>query len=180
VLKVIRQLFKKNKIVEVSPDYQNWRDGIFSVVSEQVDIPSDQPDQVYGVIMDVGLVEDDGTPVDTNRVITMTVFASGESSLQTSFGGGIVGLGGAEEISEQAKQIVDLAQPLFPITEPAHNRDLPVSRRIYFYLLMTSGVRFYSCSFKELDTQGHPFNEIFARFTMIKRLAEELMDKYSK
>jgi hypothetical protein len=180
VLKAIRQLFKKNKIIEVSPDYQKWRDGIFSVVGEQVDVPSNQPDQVYGVIMDVGLGDDDGTPVDAKFVITETAFASGEASLQTSFGGGIIGLGGAEEVSEQAKQIVGLAQALVPITEPANNRDLPGSGRIYFYVLTTSGVRFYSGSIKELDTQEHPFNEIFARFTIIKRQADEIMAKYSK
>jgi hypothetical protein len=179
MLKAIRQFFKKNIIIEASPDYQNWRDGIYSVVSEQVGISSDQPDRVYGVIMDVGLVDDDGTPVDTNRVITMTAFASGESSLQTSFGGGIIGLGGAEEISAQAEQIVGLAQPLVPITKPAPNRDLPVSGGIYFYFLTTSGVKFYSCNFEQVEAQGHPFGEIFARFSIIKRQGEELKDKYS-
>jgi hypothetical protein len=161
VLKAIHQLFKKNKIIEVSPDYQKWREGIFSVVGEQVDVSSNQPDQVYGVIMDVGLGDDDGTPVDAKLVITETAFASGEASLQTSFGGGITGLGGAEEVSEQAKQIVGLAQALVSITESANNRDLPGSGRIYFYFLTTSGVRFYNGSIKELDAQGHPFNEIF-------------------
>lgn len=180
MLKAIGQLFKKNKTIEVSPDYQKWREGIFSVVSEQVDVPSNLADQVYGVIMDVGLGDDDGTPVEAKLVITETAFASGEASLQTSFGGGITGLGGAEEVSEQAKQIVGLAQALVPITEPTNNRDLPRSGKIYFYFLTTSGIRFYRGSIKEFDTQGHPFNEIFARFTLIKRQADEIMAKYSK
>ncbi len=180
MLKAIRQLFKKSKNIELSTDYQKWRDGIFTVVGEQVDVPSNQPDQVYGVIMDVGLANDDGTSSDKNLVITETAFASGESSLQTSFGGGVIGLGGAEEVSEHAKQIIGLAQALVHLTEPATNRDLPMSERVYFYFLTTSGVRFYSCSIKETDTQGHPFNEIFARFTLIKRQADEIMAKYSK
>ena len=180
MLKAIRQLFKKSKTVEISPDYQKWRDGIFSVVGEQVDVPSNQLDQVYGVIMDVGLGDDDGTPVDAQLVITEAAFASGEASLKTTFGGGVIGLGGAEEVSEHAKQIISSAQALVPITKPATNRDLPMSGRIYFYFLTTSGVRFYSCSIKEVDAQGHLFNEIFARFTLIKRQADEIMAKYSK
>ena len=97
--------------MKVLPDYQKWRDFIFSVPGEQVGISSHQPDQVYGVVMDVGLADEKGNPVDTNAVVTETALASGESSLRTSFGGGIIGLGSYKEISEHAKQIIHLAQP---------------------------------------------------------------------
>jgi hypothetical protein len=179
MLKVIRRLFKKNK-VELLPDYQKWREGIFSVSAEQAEVSSSQPDRVYGVIMDVGLADEKGKPVETNLVITETAFASGESSLKTSFGGGIIGLGGAEEVSEQAKQIVGLGQGLVHLTKPANKRDLPGSGKIYFYFLTTSGVRFYECKFKDIHAQEHPFSEVFARFSVIKNRADELMVKYSR
>ena len=58
MLKAIRQFFKKEQKVEVLPEYQKWRDGIFTVTSEQAGVPRDEPDRVYGVIMDVGLAND--------------------------------------------------------------------------------------------------------------------------
>jgi hypothetical protein len=166
--------------IKVLPDYQKWRDVIFRVTAEQVDVSSDQPDQVYGVVMDVGLADASGNPVGANAVITETAFASGESSLKTSFGGGIIGLGSMEEVSEHAKQIVRLAQPLISMTQPANSHDLPESGKIYFYLLTTSGTKFYGCGLKTIYSQEHPFREIFARFTRIKAQADKLMDEHSK
>src|SRR5262245_2868919 len=149
MFKAISQFFKKDKKVEVPseskekeaellpesqekkvvvlPEYQKWRDGIFTVTSEQAGVSRGEPNRVYGVIMDVGLANDDGTPGNKNLVITETAFASGEVSLQTSFGGGIIGLGSDEEISEQVREIVRLAQLLFNTITPANNQDLPES-----------------------------------------------------
>src|SRR5690242_19361037 len=102
MLKSISELFKIKSNPEALGDYSKWRDGVFTVTSSQVAVMTDQPNQVYGVIMDVGLSDD--------FIITITAFATGESSLRTSIGGGAMGLGSNEYIAEHAKQIVVLGQ----------------------------------------------------------------------
>ena len=99
MLKSIRQLLTGTQS-EILPDYLKWREVIFSVASNQVGISSRQRDVVYGVVMDVGLVDDKGKPTNNNYVFTSTAFASGEASIRTSFGGGVIGLGGNDEGSK--------------------------------------------------------------------------------
>jgi RNA polymerase subunit RPABC4/transcription elongation factor Spt4 len=54
---------RKNKYDAKKPEmftsqtYQKWRDMIFTITPEQVGIAKEQPGKVYGVIMDIGLVD---------------------------------------------------------------------------------------------------------------------------
>src|SRR5689334_2249864 len=102
---------------EAPNEYLKWRDVVFSVTSQQVDDLQDQPDRAYGVIMDVGL--------SNEFVITITAFASGDSSLRTTVGGGAIGLGGDPMIAEHARHIVSLAQSRGRTTELIDHPVLP-------------------------------------------------------
>src|SRR5215213_7900276 len=118
---------------EALNDYLKWRDVIFSVTRAQGEDGPDQPDRVYGAIMDVGLSND--------FVITITAFASGESSLRTTVGGGAIGLGGDPLIAEHAKHIVFLAQSLRMTAMSIDNPGLPPGKEVYFYFLTPAGLR---------------------------------------
>lgn len=166
MLKSISQLFKKKANPEPLSDYLRWRDGIFTVTSGQVDLLTEQPKQVYGVIMDVGLSDD--------FIITITAFPTGESSLRTTIGGGATGLGSDEFITEHAKRIVILAQPLIEKARQINNHNLPKSQKVYFYFLTTSGLLLSETTVEETSALNHPFHEMFGRFTEIKRRSEEL------
>jgi hypothetical protein len=166
MLKTIRQLFQKKTNREALSDYLRWRDGIFTVTSAQVDVLTDQPNQVYGVIMDVGLSND--------FTITITAFPTGESSLRTTVGGGAIGLGSNDYIVERAKRIVMLAQSLIEKTRRINNHNLPKSNQVYFYFLTTSGLMLNETTVNEADAKNHPFHEMFGRFTEIKFRSEEL------
>ncbi len=166
MLKSISQLFKKKSNPEALSNYLSWRDGIFTVTSDQVDILIDQPNQVYGVIMDVGLSDD--------FIITITAFPTGESSVRTTIGGGAIGLGGDEFIAEHAKRIVMLAQPLLEKVRQINNHNLPKSQKVYFYFLTTSGLMLSESTVEETAAENYPFYEMFGRFTEIKRRSEEL------
>jgi hypothetical protein len=152
--------------------YLKWRDIVFSVTKSQVEVVTDQPDQVYGVIMDVGLSDD--------FIITITAFPTGESSLRTTIGGGVIGLGGDELISEHAKHIVSLAQSLIKTTRLINNHNLPKANKIYFYFLTTSGLMRSESTVEETNAQDHPFHRMFGLFTEIKRRSEYLQDSYKK
>ena len=166
MLKAISRLFPKKPNPEILSEYLKWRDVVFSINSAQVEIVTDKPDQVYGVIMDVGLAED--------FIITITAFPTGESSLMTTIGGGAIGLGGDEYIADHATHIVRLAQPLIEKTKPTGNHNLPKSQRVYFYFLTISGLMISQATVDEAYAQNHPFHEMFERFTAIKTRSEEL------
>jgi hypothetical protein len=148
-------------------DYLKWRDVVFSVTGSQVDEVPDQPDRVYGVIMDVGL--------SGEFVITVSAFATGESSLRTTVGGGAIGLGGEPLIAAHARQIVTTAQSLLQTTQPTSDRSLPPGKKVYFYFLTPSGLRLSQSTVEETSSAAHPFHEMFSRFTAIKARSEELL-----
>jgi hypothetical protein len=152
---------------EALDDYLKWREVVFSVTRAQGEDVSDPSERVYGVIMDVGL--------SNNFVITVTAFATGESSLRTTVGGGAIGLGGDLFIAEQAKQIVTLAQLLRKNTRLTNHHDLPQGKRVYFYFLTSSGFMRIESTVEETYSQTHPFHEMFSRFTAIKARSEELL-----
>ena len=166
MLESIRQLFKKKSNPAALTDYLRWRNGIFNVTGAQVDVLTDKPNQVYGVIMDVGLSDD--------FTITITAFPTGESSVRTTVGGGAIGLGSNEFIAEHAKHIVKLAQPRIEKASQINNHNLPKSQKVYFYFLTTSGLMLSETTLEEMSAQDHPFHEMFGRFTEIKTRSEEL------
>ena len=152
---------------EALQDYLKWRDVVLSVTNGQVDDVQDQPDRVYGVIMDVGLSDD--------FVITITAFASGESSLRTTVGGGGIGLGGDPQIAGHARHIVTLAQSRGMTARPTDRPDLPPDKGVYFYFLSPAGLSLSQSTVEELYAPAHPLREMFARFTAIKARSEELL-----
>ena len=170
MLKAVGRLFQKKPDPEILSEYLKWRDVVFSANSAQVEMVTDRPNQVYGVIMDVSLSDD--------FIITITAFPTGESSLNTTIGGAVIGLGGDEYIADQAKHIVELAQLLIEKTKPIGNHNLPKSETVYFYFLTTSGLMLSETTVDEAYAQNHPFHEIFGRFTAIKTRSEELMKAY--
>ena len=152
---------------EALHEYLRWRDFVFSVTSTQVEDAPGQPDRVYGVIMDVGLSND--------FVITITAFASGESSLRTTVGGGALGLGGDPRIAEHAKHIVALAQSLKGNARPTDRQNLPLGKGVNFYFLTRTGLLLSESTVEETFSRAHPFHEMFSRFTAIKSRSEELL-----
>ena len=166
MLKAIRQLFRKESNPEQLSNYLAWRKVVFTVPASQVNIVTDQPNQVYGVIMDVGLSND--------FTITIIAFPTGESSLRTTVGGGAIGLGSNDYIAERAKRILMLAQSLIEKTRRINNHNLPKSNQVYFYFLTTSGLMLYETTVNEADAKTHSFHEMFGRFTEIKYRSEEL------
>ena len=152
---------------EALDDYLKWREMVFSVTRAQVEDGPDQPDRVYGVIMDVGLSND--------FVISITAFATGESSLRTTVGGGAIGLGSDPFIAGQAKQIVILAQSLLKTTRRMNHHHLPQGKEVYFYFLTPAGLMLTESTVEETYSQTHPFHEMFSRFTAIKARSEELL-----
>ena len=166
MLKAISGFFRKETYPEKRKEYLRWRDVVFSITSTQLGVLSDQSDQVYGVIMEVGITDD--------FIIAITAFTTRESSLMTTVGGGVIGLGGDQIIADHVGHIISLAQPLMEKTKRIGEHNLPKSQIVHFYFLTASGLMKEQATVTESYAQNHPFHEMFERFTAIKTRSEEL------
>jgi len=109
-------------------------------------------------------------------VISLTAFSSGEASLKTTFGSGVLGLGGRKEISDQTKNIILSAQKLLDQATPTEEYASVKPKNVFFYLLTTSGVRCHEARLKDFPMRKDPFWEIFHRFSTIKNYADRMAD----
>ena len=94
-------------------EYQKWREMIFSVKPEQVDVAKTTTNQVYGVIMDIGQID---LQTSINWAISLSTFPTGEASFHPTPGGSVAGLGNDPKVAQVAQEIVQTAQVLLPET----------------------------------------------------------------
>jgi len=128
----------------------------------------DEPNTVYGAILDVA---------ETNLfVITTATWINGESSLKTSVGGGVIGLGFDEFMKNQAKETVKTAQSLLMSAQLVQEHEMPASGNVYFYFLTTSGIRRSESRLVEVLSTQHPFNGLLSQFGVFKTASDRIMD----
>jgi hypothetical protein len=95
----------------------------------QLSLPNDQT-KVYGVVMDW----------DVGRgTATLTSFTTGDASLYLSSGGGMLGGGQHQSVSNAAKSFVDKAQNYLDKTIKTETTPLPDKNCVRFYLLTNKG-----------------------------------------
>jgi hypothetical protein len=149
-------------------EYLRLRELIFSITTAQLEMVMDEPNTVYGVIMDSG---------ETDLfVITIVAWANGEASLKTTVGGGVIGLGFDEYMMNEAKEIVKSAQSLVMNAKLVDSHEMPGSGRVRFYFLTTSGIRLSEFGLGEVLSTEHPFNGLFSRFGIFKNASDKIMD----
>ena len=149
-------------------EYLRWRELIFSITTAQLEMVMEEPNTVYGVIMDDGQSD--------LFVITIVAWANGEASLKTTIGGGVIGLGFDEYMKNEAKEIVKLAQSLVMNASLVNSHEMPESGKVRFYFLTTSGIRFSESGLSEVVSAEHPFNGLFSRFGIFKNASDKIMD----
>jgi hypothetical protein len=86
---------------------------------------------VYGVILDWEL---------GGGIVTLVSYHTGDASMYLSSGGGIIGGGQHENVSQAAKQFVALAQSYLDKTKKTETTSLPPINGVKFYLLTNKGV----------------------------------------
>ena len=157
----------------LSNNYRQWRSQILTIRPEQVGEPANGT-QVYGVIMDIGLVD-----IASNApwVISLSAFATGEASFYPTPGGGFSGLGGDSRVSQTAQQIIAIAQTLQSMTEPITDVTLPEPGMVQFLFFTPEGLRQLKGHLHELQTPNHPTLPLLNRFGRIRQFADWLIDQ---
>lgn len=175
VFKVLADIFssKKPKLVTTEA-YQRWREMIFSVKPEQVEVSKSDANRVFGVIMDIGQID---LRASTNWAISLSAFPTGEASFHPTPGGSVAGLGGDPKVAQVAQEIVQNAQVLLPETNPTQDLSLPEPGYVQFFFLTTSGVRVFKGHLDKLQKPENPFGQLLNQFGFIRQFADQILDK---
>lgn len=92
--------------------------------------PADQT-IVFGVVMDMGM---------QGATATLVAYQSGDASLYLSSGGGVIGAGQHQSVSQAAKQFVQQAQGFLDKATKTMSTSLPATGAACFYLLTNNGI----------------------------------------
>ncbi|MGD1857344.1 MAG: hypothetical protein ACFB2W_24175 [Leptolyngbyaceae cyanobacterium] len=157
--------------MKVTPDYQSWRETIFNIQPGQA---GGDAHQVYGVLMDVGMMEDS---TSERWAMSLTAFLSGEASFRPTVGGGHVGLGGDPKVAQVAQEIVQIAQTLLPNASPIDDRALPEPDLVQFFLFTADGVFGVADDIRQVQTSSNSLGQMFNRFGFIRQFSDRLSDK---
>jgi hypothetical protein len=137
-----------------SPVYVQMRTEALTTPPEQMQFEGRRP-RVWGAIMELGL--------GSGGVATLVVYADGTTSLYSSAGGGILGVGQQRGVRGASDAFLRLAQPLHAALEAAPAGDLPVPApgRVRFYLRTNAGIRTAEAGEEELKAGGHRLSPLF-------------------
>jgi hypothetical protein len=171
---MFNNLFGKNSEIVMSEDYKNWRTLTFGISASEAGISNKDADQVYGVLMDFGM-QDQQTK--KRFALTTSALASGEAAFHPTPSGGFDGLGANANIAQAARDIIQMAQGLIPQTKPVTDTSLPMPGYARFYFLTTSNTRLFEIHINDLQKPDHPFYDMLRAFSFIRQLAEKLIDQ---
>ena len=173
-------LNSKGREIKMVDSYKNWRKTIFSLKPEDAQVSSKDVDRVFGILMDDVQLDKES---NTLWAISQTVFASGESSLKSTVGLGVIGLGvgkNEEKIFQAGQQLIELAQQLFDLTVKTEDYSLPKLNVIRFFFLTTSGTYFLESHIDKIEEGESRVFEMLKGFIYIRKYAETLIAQARK
>lgn len=107
----------------------------------------------YGVLMDLGM---------GSGTATIVSLSTGDTSMYTSRGGGIIGGIGHESCRIASKNFIAAAQSVVSRLSPATDRALPPTGKARFYVLTTTGLRVGEALIDDLGRGQSPLSPLFA------------------
>ena len=143
-------------------DCEARRAAAFKVTAEDLALPDDWGDRPYGVIMEIG------TP---KGVTTLIAFATGQSSLLTASGSGIIGRDSHVHVVVQAKRLVREASNHVSRLEPTGAFPHPSAGMMRLYFLTRQGVLTAEESAEALRSGRSPLSPLL-------EVGDELMSEF--
>ncbi|MEW5956554.1 MAG: hypothetical protein AB1801_02440 [Chloroflexota bacterium] len=160
--------------MKISQNYEKWRAKIFNITPEQVGMSKNKADQVYGVIMDMGMIDQRRS---VRWAISLSAFPTGEASFQPTPGSGVIGLGNDPKIAQRAREIVKISQELLPETNFTRDFSLPEPGYVQFFFLTAGGVRVIKEQVDKLQHPKNPFMPLLDHFGFIRQFADQILDR---
>jgi hypothetical protein len=112
--------------------YEGLRNMAFSVSPETLGLTlSKDKAEVYGLVMDWEM---------GGAIATTIVYMTGDASMYTSTGGGVIGGGQHQNVNSAAKQLIKVAQTYLDKAIKTETTPLPQTDNVKFYLLTNKGI----------------------------------------
>jgi len=123
----------KQKIIHPKENaYEGLRNMAFTVSPDTLGLNlSKDKTEVYGVIMDWEM---------GGAVATTIAYMTGDASMYTSTGGGVIGGGQHQNVNSAAKQLIKVAQTYLDKAVKTETTPLPETNNVKFYLLTNKGI----------------------------------------
>jgi hypothetical protein len=159
----------KNSALSQNNAFMDLRAQALSFTSEQFEIDdSTSKPIVYGVIMDWNLGK--GTA-------TFVAFISGDASMYTSSGGGLIGGGGHENVRKATIALVEKGQNIFTKARKSDDISLPAENSVKFYFLTTNGRFIAEEHLQNFDNESSKWLDLFkdvnTLITELRRVSED-------
>ena len=152
-----------DRVAERENPYLEIRSMALNFPASQVDIEKNANNPiVYGVVMDWNVGP---------GVATFVGYSSGDASMYTSSGGGIIGGYAHESVAKAAKALVQKAAEFMPKAEKSEDTTTPTANKVKFFLLTTEG-RFVAE--EELEDFDNGTSELLELFVEANKLIGEL------
>lgn len=137
-----------------SPVYLQMRGEALNIPVAELQFERRRP-RVWGAAMELGL--------SSGGVATLVVYADGTTSLYSSAGGAILGVGARSGVREVSEAFLTAAQPLHNTLDeaPAGDLPLPAPGRVRFYLRTNAGIRTAEAGEDELRAGAHRLSPLF-------------------
>lgn len=159
----------------VTEQYLKYRKITFSMTPDKVGFKVMQPRAVYGVNMDLGVLD---IQQNAKFFFTTTAFVNGEAAFMPSPGGGTMGLGRFPAVAEVAKSIVALGQTFVTKARSVDDIPLPDVGVVTFYFFTVTGGYFLSDTLASI--QKGPYYPMVLKFGQIRKVAETMLDERKK
>jgi hypothetical protein len=135
--------------------YPDLRDLALTTTAEKLSLslPNDKT-VVYGIVMDWGM---DG------NVVTTVAFLTGDASMYYSTGGGTIGGGPHEQISNLAKEYVRMGNDCLLYANKTEQTQLPKDDVVKFYLLTNNGLHMCQEEIKHFEDASSKLLPLFEK-----------------
>ena len=123
----------KQKVIHPKENtYEGLRNMAFTVSPDTLGLNlSKDKTEVYGVIMDWEM---------GGAVATTIAYMTGDASMYTSTGGGVIGGGQHQNVNSAAKQLIKVAQIYLDKAVKTETTPLPQTDNVKFYILTNKGI----------------------------------------
>jgi hypothetical protein len=142
---------KTEKQTEQNP-FSDMRNMAFSVTSEQLGLNGIGKDEVFGIISEMDM---------NGATATVVTFATGDTSLYLSSGGGFIGAGQHESVQGIVKKYVENGQKYLNKGTRIEKAELPKNGMTNFNFLTDSGIYSIEKNTSELESGKSEFSNLF-------------------
>lgn len=113
---------------------------------------------LYSVVMDWNMGDD---------IITLATNITGEANLYVKSGGGIVGAGKHQPVSEAAQTLVAFSRKFLNMATQPSSTPLPEKNIVQFILLTNNGKYLLRDEMKNIESRNSPFHELYEQSSYV-------------